>query len=90
MSARLQALTCKQLVELVTDYLEGALPAADRAAFEAHIAGCDACDRYLKQMRLTIQALGKLTEDSIEPDARDRLLDLFRDWEGSAPSGGPA
>lgn len=77
-------LTCKKLVELVTDYLEGALSPADRDLFEAHLAGCDGCDRYLKQMRLTIQLLGRLTEDAIAPDARDRLLEVFRDWKGQS------
>ena len=84
------ALSCKQLVELVSDYLEGALSNAERARFEEHLAACDACSRYLQQMRLTIRMLGRLTEDSLDPEARDRLLDVFRDWKGQQPAGSPA
>jgi len=74
-------LTCKELVELVTEYLEGTLPPTDRARFETHLAACDDCATYLDQMRLTVGALGRLTEESIEPHARDDLLRLFRDWK---------
>jgi len=74
-------LSCQELVELVTDYLEGALPPAECARFEAHLTGCDGCTRYLEQIHLTITALGQLTEESIEPAARDYLLQLFRDWK---------
>jgi anti-sigma factor RsiW len=74
-------LSCQELVELVTDYLEGALPPAEWARFEAHLTGCDGCTRYLEQMRLTITAVGRLTEESIEPAARTELLRLFRDWK---------
>jgi anti-sigma factor RsiW len=75
-------LACKDLVELVTDYLEGALPPPDRERFEAHIAGCEGCLNYVEQMRHTIRAVGKLTEESIEPQARDELLKAFRNWKG--------
>jgi anti-sigma factor RsiW len=74
-------LNCQELVELVTDYLEGALPPAECARFEAHLTECDGCTRYLDQMRLTIAAIGRLTEESIEPEARADLLQLFRDWK---------
>ncbi len=74
-------LSCQELVELVTDYLEGALPSVEQARFEAHLTGCDGCTRYLEQMRLTIAAAGRLTEESIEPAARAELLQLFRDWK---------
>jgi anti-sigma factor RsiW len=74
-------------VELVSDYLEGALTAGERERFEAHLDGCDACTRYLKQMRLTIEMLGKLTEESIDSEARDTLLGIFRDWKGQEPVG---
>jgi len=76
-------LTCKQLVELVTDYFEGALPTAERACFEAHLAGCRGCRAYLAQMRRTIRTLGALTEESIAPPAREHLLRAFRDWKTS-------
>lgn len=71
-------LTCKELVELVTDYLEGALPAAEHRRFDEHIAGCPYCAVYLEQMRQTIDALGHLPEKSLEPAALDTLLAHFR------------
>jgi anti-sigma factor RsiW len=74
-------ITCQELVELVTDYFEGALPARDRARFERHIDGCDYCTNYLEQMRVTIRVLGRLPEESITPEARDALLDTFRAWK---------
>ena len=74
-------ITCQELVELVTDYLEGALSTEQRARFEAHLSTCPGCEDYLQQMRLTIGATGRLTEDSIEPKTRDALLALFRDWK---------
>jgi anti-sigma factor RsiW len=74
-------LTCQELVELVTDYLEGTLPAADRARFEAHLARCDGCDTYVEQMRQTIRLTRRLSEDSLAPEAREDLLRTFRDWK---------
>ena len=76
-----KGMACNELVELVTDYLEDTLPPAERARFETHLSGCDGCSRYLEQMRLKIATLGRLTEESIEPRARDELLQLFRDWK---------
>lgn len=73
-------LTCKQLVELVTDYLEGALLPEERARFDAHLAGCRGCRAYLEQMRRTIRLLGTLPEESLSDDARERLLRAFRGW----------
>jgi anti-sigma factor RsiW len=76
-------LTCAELVELVTDYLEGALGRRDRARFERHIAGCEHCTAYLDQIRRTRDALGALTPESIEPEARAALLEAFRDWRAA-------
>jgi len=73
-------LTCKELVELVTEYLEGTMSRTDRRRFERHIANCDGCSAYVDQMRHVISTLGGLTEDSISPRARDELLHAFRDW----------
>ena len=73
-------MTCQELVELVTDYFEGALPAEDAARFEQHIDDCVWCTRYLEQMRVTIRTVGPLEADSISPEARDTLLAAFRDW----------
>jgi anti-sigma factor RsiW len=74
-------LTCREMVELVTEYLEGAMPPRERGIFEAHLSVCPGCTAYLDQMRQTIQALGKLTEETIAPQARDELLKAFRDWK---------
>jgi anti-sigma factor RsiW len=76
-----EALSCRELVELVTDYLEGALPGPDRRRFDEHISGCLHCTAYLEQMRLVIKASGRLAEGDIEPAARDELLHAFRDWK---------
>jgi anti-sigma factor RsiW len=73
-------MACRELVELVTDYLEGRLSAADRERFEAHIAGCDACTTYLEQMRQTLAALGRIPEESISVETREELLVAFRAW----------
>ena len=75
-------MTCKELVELVTDYLEGALPFEDVADFEKHLSVCSGCRNYLTQMRQTIRILGKLTEDSIPEDAKHELLAIFHGWKG--------
>lgn len=73
-------LTCQELVELVTAYLEGALPAGASARFEAHLAECEDCTAYLAQMRLTIQALGRLPVEAVSAAAMDELVSRFRDW----------
>jgi anti-sigma factor RsiW len=74
-------LTCQELVELVTDYFEGALSARDRARFERHIDGCEHCTTYLDQMRITIRTLGRLPRETLPPVARDALLDAFHGWK---------
>jgi anti-sigma factor RsiW len=76
-------LPCKQLVELVTDYLEGALPPGERARIDAHLAGCDACTTYLDQMRFTLRALGRIPEETISEDARRTLMSAFGERRSS-------
>jgi anti-sigma factor RsiW len=71
---------CDEFVELVTAYLEGALDRTTEQRFVAHLTECDGCDRYLEQIRATVEALGNLPEQSLAPDARNRLLAAFRDW----------
>jgi anti-sigma factor RsiW len=78
----LPEMPCRELVELVTDYLEDRLAPLDRARFEAHLAECGACRRYLEQFRQTIRVLGRLPEESLSPEARDALLAAFRGWAG--------
>lgn len=73
-------LTCKELVELVTDYLEGTLPPADRRRFDEHLTTCPYCRIYLDQMRQTIRTLGRLPDEAISPTALEALLNHFRRW----------
>jgi anti-sigma factor RsiW len=80
-------MSCQEIVELVTDYLEGVLPPADTIRFEAHIADCVWCGRYLEQMRVTIATVGRIDEDSTAPVAKDALLHAFRNWRaGGRPA----
>ena len=76
----LPEMPCQELVEVVTDYLEGRLSLVDRARFEAHIADCEYCETYLEQMRQTIRTLGRISEDSLSESARGTLLEAFRTW----------
>ena len=74
-------MACNELVELVTEYLEGTLSPADRVRFEAHLVDCRHCAIYLTQMRQIIQTMGRLREDVIPEPAKRELLNAFRDWK---------
>jgi anti-sigma factor RsiW len=74
--------TCQELVELVTAYLEGDLDEEQRAAFEEHLELCPGCATYLAQFRRTVDLLGRLPEASISTPARERLLAAFAGWRG--------
>jgi anti-sigma factor RsiW len=76
-------LSCQEVVELVTDYLEGTLPVAETTLFEQHINFCDGCVWYLEQMRTTIATVGRIREEDLPVETRDRLLTAFRDWKRS-------
>lgn len=76
-------ITCQDVVELVTSYLEARLAPADAALFEEHIVFCDACEAYLDQMRATIATVGRIEETDVPADTRDQLLAAFRDWKRS-------
>jgi anti-sigma factor RsiW len=76
-------MTCRQVVELMTDYLEGALSAVDRARFEEHIAGCDGCRAYLAQLSTTRRVLRKLADERIPPDLQAELLKAFQSWKST-------
>ena len=80
MSVSVEQLSCQELVELVTNYLEGALPQDERASFEHHIEGCAGCHEYVRQMRQTIELTGRLTPADVSPEAKAALLAAFRDW----------
>ena len=72
-------LTCRELVELVTDYVEGALPAAERERFEAHMAACEGCEAYVEQVRSTIRLTGRTRALERRPEIA-ALLAMFRDF----------
>jgi len=74
-------LTCEELVELVTEYLDAALSPTDRMRFEEHMMTCPSCQAHLDQMRGTIEAVGRLATDAVSPEAERDLLDAFRDWK---------
>ena len=78
--SRQPELVCQQVVELVTDYLEDALSAADRRRFERHLAGCPHCTEYLAQMRETILLAGRVAPEDLTPVMRTELTDLYRRW----------
>jgi anti-sigma factor RsiW len=73
-------MTCQELVELVTDYLDGALSELDRARFEEHIALCPMCEVHLEQLRITVRELGTLRERDIDPAVLAELQERFRTW----------
>jgi anti-sigma factor RsiW len=78
-----EEMACNELVQLVTDYVEGRLPPPDVSRFESHLAICEGCRTYFDQMRETIEALGHLPGESISPEARDRMLKAFGDWKSA-------
>jgi anti-sigma factor RsiW len=75
------SLVCQQAVELVTDYLEGALSRADRRRFEKHLAECRGCTEYLAQIRATIAITGRVTPDDLTDDMRTEFVELYRRWQ---------
>jgi anti-sigma factor RsiW len=80
MTGTLEDMTCQELVELVTEYLEGTLPPLEFERFESHLDTCEGCAAYLDQMRFTIQMLGRLAVDDIPVEEQANLLELFRNW----------
>lgn len=79
-------LTCQELVEVITDYLEGAMPGPDRARFERHLAECSGCTSVVAQFRTTIEATGRLTEDQVSEEQREAMRDVFRRWREGEPA----
>jgi anti-sigma factor RsiW len=74
-------IVCRELVELVTPYLEGTLSEPERAAVERHLAGCSGCRTYVEQMRQTIRVLGHIPHEPVADGARDEVLAIFRAWK---------
>ena len=86
-SGAVPELTCKEVVELVTDYLEDELPSAERARLDAHLQDCGPCRSYLHQMRTTIDLVGSLTPSDVDLAMERELLHAFRGWKsGAAPA----
>ena len=77
-------LACKELVEIITDYLEGTLPERDRARFDAHLMTCAPCREYVAEMHTTLRLTGRLTVESISTATRDQLLQAFRRMNASS------
>jgi anti-sigma factor RsiW len=71
-------IVCQQAVELMSDYLDGALPRRQRRRLERHLADCDVCTEYLEQLRATIALTGSATPEDLDPEVLDGLTDLFR------------
>jgi anti-sigma factor RsiW len=80
-------LVCQEMVELVTEYLEGTLSRSDRRRFEAHLRRCPNCTAYLEQMRATVRAMGRLEADDLSPEAREEMIVLYRRWRDGGPQG---
>ncbi len=76
-----ECLRCREIVDLVTDYLEDTLSPVEHERFEAHLVDCSGCQIYLAQMRQTRRMLEQLATDPIATEAHQELLDLFRDWK---------
>ena len=78
---RAGALACQELVELASDYLEGAVLPSDRDRIEAHLQACDGCTEYIAQLRRTVELTGRLAPEKLDPAAREQLLVVFRQWK---------
>lgn len=76
-----QPLACNELVEIITEYLEGTLPPSERARFDAHVDACDGCRAYVDQMRQTIRTVGRLSAEAVPAEAMESLLQTFRTWK---------
>ena len=83
---RRRALVCRQAVALMSDYVEGVLDRRDAARLEAHLAECPHCSEYLVQLRTTIEALGRVEVDDLEPRVVDELVVLYRRWQADEPA----
>lgn len=75
-----RGLTCHEVIDIITEYLEDALPVEERRRVEEHLVACDGCTAYLEQLRETIRLTGMLTEEQIPVEQKEQLLDAFRDW----------
>ena len=83
-SAPVEQLSCQELVELVTDYVDGCPLAGGRARFDEHLGVCEGCRNYLEQMEVTVRVVGRIRPEDLSPEAGHTLLAAFRDWKRSA------
>ena len=81
MSQTVEPISCQEVVELVTDYLEGAMSPGDVARFDHHLSLCEGCVFYVEQIRMTIAAVGQVGEEDVPPETRDDLIAAFRDFK---------
>lgn len=80
MTVQLPEMPCQELVEVITDYLEGTLPERDRIRFEEHLELCEACREYVAQFERTMRVMETVREEDLDPDVRRGLVEAFRDW----------
>ena len=82
--AATSGLVCREVVELVTAYLDGSMSREDRRRFERHLTKCDGCTEYVREMRATVRMVGSISEESVPPGVREELLAAFRGWKSGA------
>jgi anti-sigma factor RsiW len=85
MLLRKRGFVCQEMVELITDYLEGALSRSERRRFDAHLADCEHCTEYLQQMRATIELTGRLKAEDMTPEMRSEFAEVYRKWRAESP-----
>jgi hypothetical protein len=83
MSDAHQHVTCREVVELVTEYLEHSLPPDVATLVEQHLNFCEGCVWYVDEIRMAVATVGRIEPEEVPPDVRDRLLTAFRDWKRS-------
>jgi anti-sigma factor RsiW len=76
-------LSCQEVVELVTEYLDESLPTEDMTLFEQHLNVCEGCVWYVDELRTTVEMVGEIREEDVSPEMKDRLMGAFRDWKRS-------
>lgn len=77
--------TCKEVVEVITDYFDGVMSDVDRARFERHLGECSGCTRVVEQFRATIEVTGRLTEDQVSEEQREAMRGVFQRWRAASP-----
>jgi anti-sigma factor RsiW len=83
MSTPSTMLSCREVVELVSEYLDGNLGPEEHARVREHLDGCDGCEGFVEQVRATVRAVGQVQPDALDDQARERLLQAFREWKTS-------